>query len=216
MGLRGVRLFLRHLDMFKTQLRAILRATGKGNVRIMIPMVSSVAEVQAVRRLMTQAVHELQAEGVAVPETPELGIMVEIPSAAVILDAFLPHIDFISVGTNDLIQYTLAVDRVNEHVTHLYDPFHPAVIRLLHHVVQTAHKAGKPVSVCGEMTSDPHAVPLLVGMGCDSLSISPRMFLRIKQAVRHLRYAAMAKLVTKALTCGDSEEIRRLMREQGL
>ncbi len=216
MGLRGVRLFLRHLDLFKTQLRAILRATVKGNVKIMIPMVSAVAEVQAVRRLLAQAVAELQAEGVETPKNVELGIMVEIPSAAVLLDAFLPHCDFVSVGTNDLIQYTLAVDRVNENVTHLYDPFHPAVLRLIQHVVTVAHRAGKWVGVCGEMTSDPHAVPLLVGMGCDSLSISPRMFLRVKETVRNLRAAVMAKLVAKAVTCSDSEEIRRLMREQGL
>jgi len=216
MGLRGVRLFLRHLDLFKTQLRAILRATAKGNVKIMIPMVSAVAEVQAVRRLLAQAVAELQAEGVEPPKAVELGIMVEIPAAAVLLDAFLPYVDFVSVGTNDLIQYTLAVDRVNENVTHLYDPFHPAVLRLIQNVVTVAHRAGKWVSVCGEMTSDPHAVPLLVGMGCDSLSISPRMFLRVKETVRGLRAAAMAKLVAKAVTCSDSEEIRRLMREQGL
>jgi phosphotransferase system enzyme I (PtsI) len=146
----------------------------------------------------------------------ELGIMVEIPAAAVLLDAFLPHVDFVSVGTNDLIQYTLAVDRINENVTHLYDPFHPAVLRLIQNVATMAHRAGKWVSVCGEMTSDPHAVPLLVGMGCDSLSISPRMYLRVKETVRGLRYAAMAKLVAKAVTCSDSEEIRRLMREQGL
>jgi len=216
MGLRGVRLFLRHLDLFKTQLRAILRAAAKGNVRIMIPMVSAVAEVQAVRRLLTQAAAELQAEGVDAPKGVELGIMVEIPSAAVLLDAFLPHCDFVSVGTNDLIQYTLAVDRINEHVSHLYDPFHPAVLRLIQGVVTTTHRAGKWVSVCGEMTSDPHAVPLLVGMGCDSLSVSPRMFLRVKETVRGLRHAVMARLVAKAVTCSDSEEIRRLMREQGL
>jgi phosphotransferase system enzyme I (PtsI) len=218
MGLRGVRLFLRHLDLFKTQLRAILRAAAasKGNVKIMIPMVSAVAEVQAVRRLLAQAVLELQAEGVESPKPVELGIMVEIPAAAVLLDAFLPHVDFVSVGTNDLIQYTLAVDRINENVTHLYDPFHPAVLRLIQNVATMAHRAGKWVSVCGEMTSDPHAVPLLVGMGCDSLSISPRMYLRVKETVRGLRYAAMAKLVAKAVTCSDSEEIRRLMREQGL
>ena len=216
MGLRGVRLFLRHLDLFKTQLRAILRATAKGDVKIMIPMVSAVAEVQAVRRLLNQAMAELEAEGVAVPRNVELGIMVEIPSAAVLLDAFVPHCDFFSVGTNDLIQYTLAVDRVNEHVSHLYDPFHPAVLRLIHNVVTVAHRGGKWVSVCGEMTSDPHAVPLLVGLGCDCLSISPRMFLRVKETVRGLRHSVMARLVAKAVTCSDSEEIRRLMREQGL
>lgn len=214
MGLRGVRLFLRHLDLFKTQLRAILRASVKGKVRVMIPMVSSVGEVIATRRLLDQAKAELLAEGVPLTEELELGIMVEIPSAALMLDAFLPHVDFVSIGTNDLIQYTLAVDRINEAVTHLYDPYHPAVIRLLDSVVRAAHAKGKWVGVCGEMTSDPRAVPLLVGLGVDAMSVSPRMFLRVKQVVRGLKHEAMKKVVAKALVCAESDEIRRLL-EQG-
>ncbi|MBI3288139.1 MAG: phosphoenolpyruvate--protein phosphotransferase [Elusimicrobia bacterium] len=213
MGLRGVRLFLRHLDLFKCQLRAILRASAKGHVRVMIPMVSAVGEVLAVRRLLDQARAELEAEGAAFKQDLQLGIMVEIPSAAIMLDSFLPHVDFLSIGTNDLIQYTLAVDRINENVTHLYDPFHPAVLRLLDSIVQTAHKKGKWVGVCGEMTSDPRAVPLLVGLGVDALSISPRMFLRVKQTVRGLRYEAMKRLVAKALACSESDEIRRLLEQ---
>lgn len=216
MGLRGVRLFLRHTDLFKTQLRAILRASQKGRVRLLIPMVSSVGEIQGVRRLLFQAQTELQAEGVSVSNKIDLGIMVEIPSAALMLDHILPLIDFISIGTNDLIQYTLAVDRVNEHVTHLYDPFHPAVLRLLSQVVATARKKGKWVSVCGEMTSDPRAVPLLAGLGVDSLSVSPRMYLRIKQTVRGLKHGALVKTVDKALSAPDSEQIRRLFEDQGL
>ena len=192
MGLRGVRLFLRHLDLFKTQLRAILRSSLKGSVKVLIPMVSSIGEIHGVKRLLAQAVSELAAEGVEVPKVA-LGIMVEIPSAALMLESFLPLVDFISIGTNDLIQYTLAVDRINEHVTHLYDPFHPAVLRLLSHAVSAARKQGKWVSVCGEMTSDPHAVPLLVGLGVDSLSVSPRMFLRIKQVVRGLKHGVAEK-----------------------
>ncbi|MFI5345449.1 MAG: phosphoenolpyruvate--protein phosphotransferase [Elusimicrobiota bacterium] len=213
MGLRGVRLFLRHLDLFKTQLRSILRASVKGKVRVMIPMVSSVGEVVAARRLLDQAQAELSAEGVEFKEDIELGIMVEIPSAAIQIDAFLPHVDFLSIGTNDLIQYVLAVDRINEHVTHLYDPYHPAVVRLLDHVVRTAHAKGKWVSVCGEMTSDPRAVPLLVGLGVDAMSVSPRMYLRVKQAVRGLKYEAMKKIVAKAVTCAESDEIRRLLEQ---
>jgi phosphotransferase system enzyme I (PtsI) len=213
MGLRGVRLFLRHLDLFKTQLRAILRASTKGKVRVMIPMVSSVGEVVAARRLLDQAQAELSAEGVEFKEEIELGIMVEIPSAAIQIDAFLPHVDFLSIGTNDLIQYVLAVDRINEHVTHLYDPYHPAVVRLLDHVVRTAHAKGKWVGVCGEMTSDPRAVPLLVGLGVDAMSVSPRMFLRVKQAVRGLKFEAMKKVVAKAITCAESDEIRRLLEQ---
>jgi phosphotransferase system enzyme I (PtsI) len=214
MGLRGVRLFLRHLDLFKTQLRAILRASTKGKVRVMIPMVSSVGEVIAVRRLLAQAKAELAAEGVQFTEELELGIMVEIPSAAIQIESFLPHVDFLSIGTNDLIQYVLAVDRINEHVTHLYDPYHPAVIRLLDHVVRCAHAKGKWVGVCGEMTSDPRAVPLLVGLGVDAMSVSPRMFLRVKQTVRALKHETMKKIVAKAVTCSESDEIRRLL-EQG-
>ena len=216
MGLRGVRLFLRHTDLFKTQLRAILRAALKGKVKVLIPMVSAIGEIHGVRRLLAQAQAELQAEGVDVEGKIELGIMIEIPSAALMLEHFLPLIDFVSIGTNDLIQYTLAVDRINEHVTHLYDPFHPAVVKLLDHVVKTCHKKDKWVSVCGEMTSDPHAVPLLVGRGVDSMSVSPRMHLRIKQAVRGLRYAAMQKIAQQALTCSDSDQIRRLLADQGL
>lgn len=213
MGLRGVRLFLRHVDLFKTQLRAILRTATKGKVRVMIPMVSSVGEVLAVRRLLEQSRGELEAEGVVLRDHVEMGIMVEIPSTAILLDAFLPYIDFVSIGTNDLIQYTLAVDRINENVAHLYDPFHPAVLHLLDSIVQTAHRKGKWVGVCGEMTSDPRAVPLLVGLGVDAMSISPRMYLRVKQTVRGLKYEQMKKLVTKALMCSESDEIRTLLEQ---
>jgi phosphoenolpyruvate-protein phosphotransferase (PTS system enzyme I) len=216
MGLRGVRLFLRHVDLFKTQLRAILRAATRGNVKVLLPMVSSIGEIHSARRLLNLAQAELHAEGVDVPKKIELGIMVEIPSAAILLDSFLPLLDFISIGTNDLIQYTLAVDRINENVSHLYDPFHPAVIRLVDQVVQTAHKKGKWVSVCGEMASDPHAAPLLVGMGVDSLSVTPRLYLRLKQVVRGLNFASMTRLVGQALECADSEDIRRLLQEQGI
>ena len=211
MGLRGVRLFMRHLDLFKSQLRAILKASSRHHCRILIPMVSTIGEIHSVRRLLNLAQTELAAEGVEPPKKVELGIMVEIPSAALMLDNFLPLLDFISIGTNDLIQYTLAVDRINEHVSHLYDPFHPAVVRLLDMVVQTARKKGKWVSVCGEMASDPHAAPLLIGMGVDSLSVTPRMYLRIKQTLRSLRYSNLSKLVGQSLACSDSDEIKRLL-----
>lgn len=215
MGMRGIRLFLKHAELFQAQLRAILRAAPKGSVRILIPMISSIGEIHGARRILNLAQSELQAEGVELPKKIELGIMVEVPSAAILLEALLPHVDFISVGTNDLIQYTLAVDRINEHVSHLYDPFHPAVIRLVDQVVQTARRQGKWVSVCGEMASDPQAAPLLIGMGVDALSVTPRMYLRIKQAVRGLSFEAMAKIVAKALECSDSEDIRRLLQDPG-
>ncbi len=213
MGLRGVRLFLRHVTLFKIQLRAILRASLKGKVCVMLPMVSAVGEVLAARRLLEQARAELEAEGVVFKDKIEFGIMVEIPSTAILLDAFLPHVDFISIGTNDLIQYTLAVDRVNEFVAHLYDPYHPAVITLLHSIVRTAHAKGKWVGVCGEMASDPHAVPLLVGLGVDAMSVSPHMFLRVKQTIRGLKYEAMKRLVAKALACTESDEVQCLLEQ---
>ncbi len=216
MGLRGVRLFMRHLDLFKTQIRAIVKASMKGNVRLLIPMVSSVGEIHSVRRLLNLALSELRAEGVEPPRQVQLGIMIEIPSAAIMIDSYLPLLDFISIGTNDLIQYTLAVDRINEHVAHLYDPFHPAVVRLLHQVISTARKRNKWVSVCGEMASDPRAVPLLIGMGVDGISVTPRMFLRIKQTVRSLKYSVMSKVVAQALECSDSSEVRRLLDERGV
>lgn len=210
MGLRGIRLFLRHSDLLKTQFRAILRAAPHGKIQVMLPMVSSSREIQSARRIFLQAHQELLAEGVKLPKKVPLGIMVEIPSAAVMLDLLLPDIDFISIGTNDLIQYILAVDRINEEVAHLYDPFHPAVVRVLKQIVDTARKRGVKVTVCGEMTSDPRAVPLLVGLGVDILSITPRMFLRVKQIVRSLNMDEVKANVSKALKMVDSEAIRRL------
>ncbi|MCX5787068.1 MAG: phosphoenolpyruvate--protein phosphotransferase [Elusimicrobia bacterium] len=213
MGLRGIRLFLRHSDLLKTQLRAILRTAQYGKVRVLLPMISSMAELRSARRIFVAVQQELLAEGNEAAKKVELGIMVEIPSAGLILDHLLGEADFISIGTNDLIQYVLAVDRINEHVAHLYDPFHPAVVRILHQIVETARSKGKRVTVCGEMTSDPKAVPLLVGLGVDTLSVTPRMFLRVKQIVMSLRYENAAKLVARALTLADSDEIQRLLTD---
>ena len=213
MGLRGIRLFLRHSDLLKTQLRAILRAAPFGNVRVMLPMVSSLREVQSARRIFLQSQQELLAEGVNLPKKVPLGIMVEIPAAAVMLDLLLDEVDFISVGTNDLIQYILAVDRINEEVAYLYDPFHPAVVRVLKQIVDTARKRGVKVAVCGEMTSDPKAVPLLVGLGVDILSVTPRMYLRVKQIVRALNQEDMKNAVSKALKKSDSDTIRKLFSD---
>ncbi|MDE2292594.1 MAG: phosphoenolpyruvate--protein phosphotransferase [Elusimicrobia bacterium] len=213
MGLRGIRLFLRHSDLLKTQFRAILRAAAHGKVQVLLPMVSSLRELQSARRIFAQAQQELEAEGIEVPKKIPLGIMVEIPSAAILLDAFLEEADFISIGTNDLIQYLLAVDRINEEVAHLYDPYHPAVLRVLDGIVQATHKHGKKVTVCGEMTSDPKAVPLLIGLGVDVLSVTPRMFLRVKQIVRQSKVEDLRGAVAKAMRMPDSDQIRKLLTE---
>ncbi|MHB2025553.1 MAG: phosphoenolpyruvate--protein phosphotransferase [Elusimicrobiota bacterium] len=213
LGLRGVRLFLRHPDVFKTQLRAILRAASGRAVKILIPMISSIGELKSVKKILSQAEDDLAAAGVKPPKRLETGIMVEIPSAAILIDAFLPMVDFISIGTNDLIQYLLAVDRINDHVASLYDPFHPAVIRILDQVVRAAKRHGKNASLCGEMASDPQAVPLILGLGLDSISVSPRLFLKVKQAIRRSRREAAARALERALSCDESDEIRRIFAD---
>ncbi len=217
MGLRGVRLFLRHPDIFKIQLRAILRAASKGGyARILIPMVSSLGEILSVKNLIEQSRAELKKESIAVPEKIELGIMIEIPSAALMLDVFLPHLDFISIGTNDLIQYLLAVDRINEQVAHLYDSFHPAVLRFLKMIIDSAHAQGKRVGVCGEMAADLKAVPLLIGLGVDELSVPVRLHLRVKQLVRSLNQESLKEIVSQALAASESEGARKILSRECL
>lgn len=212
LGLRGIRLSLKHFDLFKTQMRAILRASSVGPLRIMIPMISSPNEMSMARQVFLKARAELEAEGLTREKTSavELGMMVEVPSAALLIESFLPLVDFLSVGTNDLIQYTLAVDRINESVSHLYDPFHPAVLQLLARVISAAHAQKKPVGICGEMTADPQAIPYLIGLGFDSLSVPARMFLRVKKTVRAIRHDNAKRLVEAALKCSSPEEVRRL------
>lgn len=213
LGLRGIRLSLKHSELLRVQLRAILRASRFGEARIMFPMVSSLRELEAARRILAGARSELLKEGVELPEKIPVGIMVEVPSTAILLEAFLPSVDFVSVGTNDLIQYILAVDRLNEYVAHLYDPLHPAVLKILAGAVRAAHAAGKKITVCGEMASDPASAPLLVGLGVDVLSVSPRMYLRIKDCVRRIRRDEMARLAEEAATLPDSGEVHRRLEQ---
>ena len=209
MGFRGIRLFLKYPELLKTQLRALFRANIKGNISIMIPMVTSYNEVEAFRQIADSAIAELAAEGR--PAKPcRLGIMIEIPSAALIVDQLLSLVDFISVGTNDLIQYSLAVDRVNQYVSSLYEPFHPAVLRLLHLITEAAKRCGKEVSICGEMASDPEAAAFLVGIGVDTLSVTPKMFLRIKNAVRKLNFKTSAAMALSALDLPSAKKVRAL------
>lgn len=217
MGLRGVRLFLRYPDIFKTQLRAILCAASKGgHARILIPMVSSLGEILSVKKLIEESRAELERESIKVPEKIELGVMIEIPSAAIMLDIFLPHLDFISIGTNDLIQYLLAVDRINEQVAHLYDSFHPAVLRFLKTIMDTAHGQGKRVGVCGEMAADLRAVPLLLGMGVDEISVPMRLHLRVKQVVRSLNCELLKTILSKALVASEAQEVHEILSREGL
>jgi phosphotransferase system enzyme I (PtsI) len=211
MGFRGIRLFIKYPELLKTQLRAIYRSNSEGNIKIMIPMLSSVDELITVRKIAHDVKTELNEEGYPVKNDPELGVMVEIPAAAIILDSLLGEIDFVSIGTNDLVQYTLAVDRINQYVSELYEPFHPAVLRLINLVVQTAHKKGKPVSVCGEMASDPYAIPVLVGLGVDMLSVPIKMYLRSKYAVRSMNFEKFSALSQHLLGLSTAAEIRRVI-----
>lgn len=183
LGLRAVRLCLREMDLFKVQLRAILRTSGHGPVNCMIPMLTTDREVKAVRSLLEETRHELKQEGVAVDDRMRLGGMIEVPAAALALEDVGRHLDFISVGTNDLIQYALAADRIDEHVAHLYDPQHPGVIFLLRHIFDTAARLDLPVAVCGEMAGDRRFTRLLLALGLRDFSMQPRSLLEVKKVI---------------------------------
>lgn len=202
LGLRAVRYCLAHPEMFLTQLRALLRASVHGRLRILIPMISHMHEVQEVKRYLTQAQNELMAEGYAIGDKIELGAMVEIPAIAIAIEPFLKELDFVSIGTNDLIQYTLAVDRVDDEVVGLYDSVHPAVLRLIHNTIQAGDRAGKPVCVCGEMAGDTQYTKLLLGLGLKSFSMHPAHVPEVKQIVRQSHTNVLRTRVANTLNHG--------------
>jgi len=187
MGLRGIRYCLKKPDIFKTQIRAILRAAAFGNVRIMFPMISGCNEIREIRKLMEQAAHSLDKDGVEFNKHIDIGVMVEVPSLAIMADVIAREVDFFSIGTNDLIQYTLAIDRGNRHVAHYYQPLHPAIIRILKYVSSVAEDNGKKISMCGEMAGDPVHIPILLGLGMDELSVNPPSIPLVKRMIRSLR-----------------------------
>lgn len=212
LGWRGIRVSLGRRDFFKRQLRALLRAGAHGRVGIMFPMVSGVEELRAARELLIECGDELRGEGAPVAEEVEIGAMIEIPSAAMITDLIAQEVDFLSIGTNDLIQYSLAVDRVNERVADLYQPTHPALVRLIAHVMNASHERGVPVGMCGEMAADVALVPLLVGLGLDELSVASGQVARVKHAVRCLRAAECKSLAKQARGLATAVEILELSR----
>lgn len=207
LGLRAIRLCFDRPALFKTQLRALLRAAVHGHLRVMYPMIQSLAEVHQANALLDEALAELVAEGVPA-RRPEIGIMIEIPAAALIADLLAPHVDFFSIGTNDLIQYTLAVDRMNERVAPLYEPFHPAVLRLIGQVCAAAHKAGKWTGMCGEMAGEPLAAPLLLGLGLEEWSMSAASLPAVKEVLRAVRRDEAKALADLVLTLSDPRTIR--------
>ncbi len=213
LGLRAVRLCLKELKLFKPQIRALLRAATEGRIKVMIPMVSGLQEIYQVKRLFDECAKELSQENIPHNRALQIGAMVEIPSMALCTDFFLPHVDFLSIGTNDLIQYTLAIDRVDEEVSYLYNPLHPAVLRLLKIILQHAEKADKPVSMCGEMAGDARYVRLLLGLGLRNFSVSPEILLEIKEIIRHSHVKRLTKLADKVLKTADPQVIDAIVSE---
>ncbi|MDQ6655437.1 MAG: phosphoenolpyruvate--protein phosphotransferase [Verrucomicrobiota bacterium] len=213
MGLRAIRFCLEHLDIFKAQLRAILRASATGNVKIMFPMISGVAELRRARGVLDECKDELRQAGTVFNEATEVGAMIEIPSAALSAEVLAREVDFFSIGTNGLIQYAIAVDRVNERISHLYEPTHPSVVRLLKMISDAAHAHNIWVGVCGEMAGDLATIPLLLGLGMDELSVSASLVPQVKKAVQTLALSECQQLVEEALQLETPAEILALCAE---
>jgi phosphotransferase system enzyme I (PtsI) len=213
LGLRGLRLCMRHRDMFRTQLRALLRASAFGKLKIMFPLVSGVQELRQVKTLVREISRELDAEGVAYNKELQIGIMIEVPSAAVIADLLATEADFFAIGTNDLIQYSLAIDRSNENVSYLYEPLHPGVLRMVKFVIDAGKRAGIPVSMCGEMASDPIFAIVLLGLGLEIFSMNPSSIPVIKNVVRSVRYRDCRRIAEVALQKKTAQEIEEFVIE---
>ncbi|MDY3603243.1 MAG: phosphoenolpyruvate--protein phosphotransferase [Enterococcus faecium] len=216
LGYRALRISLSEQgdEMFRTQMRALLRASVHGNLRIMFPMVATLKEFRAAKAIFEEEKQKLISEGKEVSDTIQVGIMIEIPAAAVLADKFAKEVDFFSVGTNDLIQYTMAADRMNERVSYLYQPYNPSILRLIKNVIDAAHAEGKWAGMCGEMAGDQTAVPLLVGMGLDEFSMSATSILKTRSLMKRLDTAKMAELADRALKeCDTMEEVVELVHE---
>lgn len=216
LGYRALRISLSEQgdEMFRTQMRALLRASVHGNLRIMFPMVATLKEFRAAKAIFEEEKQKLISEGKEVSDTIQVGIMIEIPAAAVLADKFAKEVDFFSVGTNDLIQYTMAADRMNERVSYLYQPYNPSILRLIKNVIDAAHAEGKWAGMCGEMAGDQTAVPLLVGMGLDEFSMSATSILKTRSLMKRLDTGKMAELADRALKeCDTMEEVVELVHE---
>ncbi|MBE9562376.1 MAG: phosphoenolpyruvate--protein phosphotransferase, partial [Proteobacteria bacterium] len=212
LGLRAIRLCLNNSKLFKPQLRAILRASALGQVRMMIPMMTGFQELEQVFSIIAEIRAELQKKSLAFNPNMPFGVMLEVPAMAICTDLLAPSVDFLSVGTNDLIQYTLAIDRGDEAVNYLYDPLHPAVLRLIKMSINGAKNAGKPISMCGEMASDNHYVKLLLGLGLRSFSVNPELFLEVKQIINNSNLKDLTKLTNQVMATNSSAKITELLK----
>ena len=214
LGYRAIRISLNEPEMFRTQLRALLRASVYGKLRIMFPMIATLNDFRGAKALLLEEKANLVAEGVAVSDDIQVGIMIEIPAAAVLAHQFAKEVDFFSIGTNDLIQYTMAADRMNERVSYLYQPYNPSILTLIKHVIDSAHKEGKWAGMCGEMAGDQTAVPLLVGLGLDEFSMSASSVLKTRSLISKLTLEDMKALADKAINeCATVQEVEALVEE---
>ncbi|KMK74610.1 phosphoenolpyruvate--protein phosphotransferase [Alkalihalobacillus pseudalcaliphilus] len=213
LGLRAIRLCLEMPDIFRVQLRALLRASSYGNLKVMFPMIATLEELRQAKALLAEEKDKLIEEGISVSDSIEVGIMVEIPSTAVAADRFVKEVDFFSIGTNDLIQYTLAADRMNERISYLYQPYHPAILRLIKNVIEVAHKGGKWVGMCGEMAGDEVAIPILLGLGLDEFSMSATSILPARSQILNLSKEELGTWVEQLFALDTSEEIEEQVRK---
>lgn len=214
LGLRAIRLCLADIPLFKDQLRAILKASTYGNLKIMYPMISGIEEVKRANQILAEVKEELQKKGIPFNENLEVGAMIEIPSAALTCESIAQEVDFFSIGTNDLIQYALAIDRVNENIAYLYQPLHPAVLGLLKRIIDEAHKAGIWVGMCGEMAGEPLFTLILIGLGLDELSMSPIVIPEVKKVLRSLTLREAKELTRKALKLPTAQQIESLLQKR--
>ncbi|MBX7152783.1 phosphoenolpyruvate--protein phosphotransferase, partial [bacterium] len=214
LGWRAIRIGLECRDFFEPQLRAILRISASFHVEIMLPMIVSLDEIRLSKKIIEQCKKELKQEKIPFNDAIKVGVMVETPAAAMMADELAKEVDFFSIGTNDLVQYTLAADRGNPKVAPLYSCFHPAVLRLIHHTIESAHKHGIPVAMCGEMASNPYAIILLLGMGLDEFSALPPMLPKIKKLIRSIQFNEAKKFAEKILMMNNTIEIEKAVAEE--
>lgn len=213
LGYRAIRLCLDRIDIFTTQLRALLRASAYGDIKIMFPMISSIEELREAKKILEGVKVDLRKENKSFNEDIEVGIMIEIPAAAIISDLFAKEVDFLSIGTNDLIQYTTAVDRMNQSISYLYNPFHPALLRLIKMVIDNGHNEGIWVGMCGEVAGDPKLIPILIGMGLDEFSMSPGSILKARWIIKQISKKEMEELVNQALIMPTAKEVEQFVNE---
>ena len=214
LGYRAIRVSLSRRDLFRSQLRAIVRASSRWNVKVMFPFISGLEELRLAKTILAEAIGELKHERIPLDEKIKIGIMVELPSSVIIADKLAEECDFLSIGTNDLIQYTLAADRGNEMVASYYKSFHPAILRMIQTAVKAGHKSGIPVAICGELGGNPVATPVLVGLGIDEISTNSTSIPEIKKIIRSMSYEECQKIATRALKMDTADEISKFLSRE--